>query len=278
MDPLLPAPFQVARIIQEAPGVFTHEYRPLGGALQKATVTSFRPGQFNMVTVFGVGEVPVSISSDPSRTDAFAHTVRMAGSVTRALSRLAWGDGIGLRGPFGNPWPMEAAEGTDLVVVAGGIGLAPLRSVVLDALARRDRYGNLNLMYGARSPSEILYTVDLHAWRARFDMKVEVTVDRAGPAWHGAVGMVTNLIARARFDPLNTTAMVCGPEVMMRAVAGALLERGLGPEQIHLSMERNMKCGLGWCGHCQFGPAFVCKDGPVFRYDRVAKLLAIREV
>ena len=270
-DPLRPVVFEIIDVIVEAPGVFTHIYRPTG----RQGLAPSRPGQFNMVTAFGVGEVPISVSGHPA---ALAHTVRVAGSVTRAMSKLRVGERVGLRGPFGVPWPLEQAQGGDLVIVAGGIGLAPLRSAVRHGLANRAEYRRLILLYGARSPTDLLYADELAEWRARFDFEVAVTVDRAGSDWHGEVGMVTNLIQRAGFDPATSTALVCGPEAMMRFVAQSLVDRGISEERVFLSVERNMKCAVGWCGHCQFGPEFVCRTGPVFPYPRVADLLAVKEL
>ncbi len=238
----------------------------------------FLPGQFNMLYLFGIGEVPISISGDPVREDLLVHTVRKVGTVTEAIGRLKQGESIGVRGPFGTPWPLEESKGDDLLLIAGGVGLAPLRPVIYEVLARRGEYGRFLLLYGARTPADILYKRELQRWRGRFDMYVDVTVDSAPSGWRGHVGVVTTLIERARFDPFHTTAMVCGPEVMMRFAVRALKERGLGEERIFLSMERNMKCGIGLCGHCQFGPYFVCKDGPVFRYDRIKDLLWRKEV
>jgi NAD(P)H-flavin reductase len=202
----------------------------------------------------------------------------MVGTVTRTMRQLRVGDTLGVRGPFGNPWPVEEAFGSDLVIVAGGIGLAPLRPVLYRLLAQREKFGKVVLLYGTRSPEDILFRRELEQWRASFELDVHVTVDRAVGRWRGNVGVVTTLIPRAAFDPLSTLAMVCGPEVMMRFTALELLKRGVAREHIYLSMERNMKCGIGLCGHCQFGPTFVCKDGPVFRYDRIEAFFGKREL
>jgi NAD(P)H-flavin reductase len=238
----------------------------------------FAPGQFNMLYVFGVGEVPISISGNPAKPEALVHTVRMVGAVSRAMGRLARGDAVGVRGPFGNPWPVEAAAGNDVLIVAGGIGLAPLRPVVYHLLASRERYGKIAVLYGARTPADILYRRELQQWRAQFDLEVAVTVDRGTGGWRGNVGVVTTFIPRASIDPLNTVAMVCGPEVMMRYAVLEILRRGVAAGNIYLSMERNMKCGIGFCGHCQYGPTFVCREGPVFPYPRVRDLLATWQV
>lgn len=238
---------------------------------------SFVPGQFNMMTAFGVGEVAISMSGDPSKA-GLIHTVRAVGPVTAALTRLKPGDALGLRGPFGIGWPMAELAGRDVVIIAGGLGLAPLRPVLYHLVAERERYGSVALLYGTRSPDDILYRRELEAWRGRFDLEVETTVDHADTSWHGHVGVVTTLIPRADFDPLNATALVCGPEIMMRFAIAALKDAGVADEAIYLSMERNMKCAVAFCGHCQFGPVFVCRDGPVFRYDRVRPLLGLKEL
>jgi NAD(P)H-flavin reductase len=234
-------------------------------------------GQFNMLYAFGVGEVPVSVSGQ-FPDGPFTHTVRAVGPVTEAICRSRRGDVLGLRGPFGSGWPVDEVAGKDVVIVAGGIGMAPLRGAVQQLLARRDEFERLTLLYGARTPRDLLYQRELSRWRSRFDVEVEVTVDSATGDWRGNVGVVTGLIARAAFDPARTLAMVCGPEVMMRYTVAELKDRGVPEDAIYISMERNMKCAVGFCGRCQFGPRFICKDGPVFRYDLVAPFLRIREV
>jgi NAD(P)H-flavin reductase len=185
---------------------------------------------------------------------------------------------VGVRGPFGTAWPVKDADGGDVVIVAGGIGLAPLRPVVYQLLANRERYGKVVILYGGRSPAELLFPEELEHWRGRFDVQVEVTVDGAPADWRGSVGVVTKLVPRADFDPAAAVALICGPEVMMRFTAAALQERGLPKERIHVSMERSMHCAIGLCGHCQFQHLFVCKDGPVFTLDAVEPLLMVREL
>jgi NAD(P)H-flavin reductase len=238
----------------------------------------FAPGQFNMLYAFGIGEVPVSMSGDPARPGPLVHTVRAVGPVSRALARARPGDAIGVRGPFGAGWPLEQTAGADVLVIAGGLGLAPLRPALYRLLAERERYGRLALLYGTRSPADILFRRELESWRRRLDLELEVTVDHASSDWRGNVGVVTRLIPRADFDPLHSIALVCGPEIMMRFAVASLRDAGLPDDAIWLSMERNMKCAIGQCGHCQFGPTFVCKDGPVFRYDRIRTLLNAREI
>lgn len=273
-EPMSPRPYRIGRIGRETNDTFTFSLAPLddGGGVP------FAPGQFNMLYVFGVGEVPISISSDPSESPDIKHTTRVVGPVTRAMCRLRRGQTLGVRGPFGSPWPMDAAKGRDLVIVAGGIGMAPLRPVVYEALAQRKSFDKVVLLYGARTPQELLYRQELERWRGKLDLEVHVTVDRALADWRGNVGVVTKLIGRSLFDPSTCVAMVCGPEVMIRFSIRELENRGVSPDRIYVSMERNMKCAIGFCGHCQYGPLFVCKDGPVFRYDRVASIFGRPEV
>jgi len=271
---MLPRIRRVRRVRRDTHDTCTLEIEPADGEPEPG----FLPGQFNMLYVFGTGEIPISISGDPRRARPLVHTVRAVGKVSAALCGLARGDYVGVRGPFGSNWPVAEAEGSDIVLVAGGIGLAPLRPALFRVLARRERYGRVVLLYGARTPRDMLYRKELERWRGRFDLEVEATVDAAGADWHGEVGVVTELIPRAVFDPEHVVAMVCGPEVMMHFTVRSLLHRGVSREAIHLSMERNMKCGVGLCGHCQWGPRFVCKDGPVFRYSEIEPLLGIREL
>jgi NAD(P)H-flavin reductase len=226
-----------------------------------------------MLYAFGVGEVPISVSALPA-----VHTVRSVGAVSAAICAAPPGAQLGVRGPFGTAWPLDRAEGRDVVVVAGGIGLAPLRPVVHRLLAERERYGRVVVLYGGRSPAELLYPDEVARWRARFDSEVEVTVDTADAGWHGRVGVVTGLIPRATFDPARTIAMMCGPEVMMRFTALALRDRGVAARDMFVSLERSMKCAVGHCGHCQLAQVFVCRDGPVFRWDAVEPLLRVHEL
>ncbi len=273
-EPMVPALFRIQRIRQETYDTFTLELDPPA----EKKVFTFAPGQFNMLYVLGVGEVPISISGDPADSHVLIHTTRAVGAVTKAMRALKRGDVLGVRGPFGTTWPVAEAVGNDVIIVAGGIGLAPLRPVIYRILAERERYGKIIFLYGTRTPADILFRRELEQWRSRFDLEVQITVDRALAGWRANVGVVTTLIPKVVFDPANTVAMVCGPEVMMRFTIQALQKRGLGLNDIYVSMERNMKCGIGICGHCQYGPTFICKDGPVFSYDRIKDLFLIREL
>jgi NAD(P)H-flavin reductase len=245
--------------------------------LDGSDAVTWQPGQFNMLYCFGIGEIPVSVSGHARPGKPLLHTVRSVGAVSAALCQVRTGEVIGVRGPFGTGWGLEAEEGADLVLVAGGVGLAPLRSALEFALVERRRFGRLVLLVGARSPEELIFAKELERLRGRKDLEVEVTVDRATPAWEGHVGVVTQLLPEAAFDPARVLALVCGPEVMMRFTATALLGQGVRVDQIRVSLERNMKCAIGWCGHCQLGPEFVCKDGPVRSWAQAAPLLAVKE-
>jgi len=270
-DPMVPSLGRVVARRDEIAGIVTLEIEAPGWA-------GFLPGQFNMLGRPGLGEIAISLSGPAEDAGRIVHTIRDVGAVSHGLSSLAPGDPILLRGPYGAPWPVAAAEGADIVVIAGGLGLAPVRPILYHVLAHRDRYGQVSLLYGTRSPDDILYRAELARWRGRFDMTVEVTVDHAQPGWHGDVGVVTRLVSRAGFDPAKTRAFVCGPEIMMRFAANELTDAGLPETAIHLSMERNMECGIGLCGHCQLGPYFVCRDGPVFDWGRMRPLMAIKEL
>lgn len=269
-NPMLPHLYTLSRVHKNTADTFTMELEPLSGE-----IPPFLPGQFNMLYVFGVGEVPISISGDPDRRRPLVHTTREVGAVTRAMRALKPGEIIGVRGPYGTPWPLDVAEGNDVIFLAGGIGLAPLRPALYRVLTNRKKFGKVVLLYGTRSPEDILYRSELASWRARFDIEVFVTVDRAIGQWRGNVGVVTTLVPKAPFDPKNTVAMICGPEIMMTYSVAELQKRGVPESSIYLSMERNMKCGVGHCGHCQFGPKFVCVDGPVFRYSEIQQLLGV---
>jgi NAD(P)H-flavin reductase len=224
-----------------------------------------------MLTSFGVGEVAISISSAPAEEGPIEHTVRDVGAVTRALCAAPVGSVIGVRGPFGHDWEIGTIDdAADVVVVAGGIGLAPLRGAIRDLVERRRRRaGRVFVLVGMRSPAQILFPDDLEAWRTA-GIHVGVAVDVGAPGWDGSVGVVTVLVPQAPFEPAGAVALLCGPEIMMRFVARQLVDQGIDPSRIRVSLERNMQCGVGLCGHCQLGPLLLCRDGPVVPYGGVA--------
>lgn len=234
-----------------------------------------KPGQFNMLYVPGVGEAALSLSRIPSQGEALIHTVRSVGNVTRTLAAMRINDSLGVRGPFGSSWPIEKSYGHDVILVAGGIGLAPLRPAIDQIMRERFRFGRVTLLVGARSPVDLLYAEEYAAWEAG-DIDVQTTVDRAPEGWTGQIGVVTLLLNRLTINsPDETLLFSCGPEVMMTYAIRLARERRIPRENVFLSLERNMNCAIGHCGHCQFGPHFICKDGPVLRYDRVNDLMRV---
>jgi len=272
-DPMAPTPARILEVRRETPDTFTLHLEAEGPDHE----LRFAPGQFNMLYVFGVGEVAVSISGDPGAPGELVHTIRAVGTVTRAIQKQRRASVLGVRGPFGQGWPLDRARDGDLLLVAGGLGLAPLRPAIHHVLRHRAEFRDVALVVGARTPKDLLYASELARWRREGRIQVLVTVDRAAPDWRGSVGVAPSLLREARVDPERTLAFVCGPEVMMRFTERELSRLGLRSDQIFLSLERNMKCALGFCGHCQLGPAFVCKDGPVLRYDRVLPFFLTRE-
>ena len=267
----LPTPFRVVKRTRETSDTWTLSLEPESGEPLLA-----QPGQFTMLYAFGAGEVPISVSGIGGTE--LVHTVRAVGDVSSAICAARPGQMLGVRGPFGNSWPLGEAAGHDVIVVAGGIGLAPLRAAWRHLLAKRADYGEVALLYGSRTPGDLLYTKELERWSRLEGVQVDVTVDAADNTWRGKVGVVPKLIDGARFNPASATALIVGPEIMMHFTVQALLERGVAPERIYLSMERDMKCGLGHCGHCQLGPTLICRDGPVYSYDRISALMAVREL
>ena len=271
---MVPRLYRVSAVRPEIADTYTMELRPTDGRAPHP----FAAGQFNMLYAFGIGEIPISISGDPTNPDVLVHTTRGVGAVSRALCAVDQDDIVGVRGPFGTTWPLDFAVGQNVILVAGGIGLAPLRPALYAILAERGQYGMVSLVYGARTPGDILFRHEIEQWRSRLDVDVYVTVDRGTDDWRGSVGVVTRLIPRVALDPSKSVALVCGPELMMRFTAAELVKRGLAHERVYVSMERNMKCAVGFCGHCQYGPHFICKDGPVFRYTDVQGLLTKAEI
>ena len=270
---LVPEVFRVRAARRETQDVFSFELTAPGGR-----AFPFLPGQFNMLYTFGAGESAISISGAPNRPDVLTHTIREVGPVTKALGKLRVGEAVGVRGPYGKPWPIADREGGDVVILAGGLGIAPLRPVIYHVLANREAYDRVSIIYGARSPEDIVFGRELSEWRGRLDLTVDVTVDRAPRSWRGHVGVVTSLIGNAVPSGENTSAYLCGPEIMMRFAADALLGRGVPEQRVFLSLERNMHCAVGLCGHCQLGGDFICRDGPVFSHDQIRSRMEVREL
>ncbi len=270
--PMVPVPATVRSVRRNYAGVYTLEIEPPQGDTFR-----FKPGQFNMLYAYGIGEAAISICGDPEKPENLVHTIRAVGAVTQGLTRIKPGDQVGLRGPFGSAWPVDTARGQDVLVIAGGLGLAPLRPAIYRLSNHHNAYNRVTLLYGTRDPATILYEREVGRLSYSGNMSVYVTVDRADPDWTGNVGLVTALVDRARFDPGNTTALICGPEVMMRFAAQAVEDAGVPQDRIFLSLERNMKCAIKQCGRCQFGPVFICQDGPVFSLDMIKPYINLRE-
>lgn len=270
--PMTPEPYRVRSRRPDRADTVTLTLEPVQGVCPP-----FVPGQFTMLYAPGVGEIPISISGR-ARSGGYVQTIRAVGAVSGALCRKRRGEIVGLRGPYGTGWDMSAAAGLDVVVAAGGLGLAPLRPVVRDLARHASRYGRVSVIVGARTPATVIYPRELARWRDDHGIDVQVTVDHPDRAWKGPVGLVTRLIDRIVFDPRHAFAFICGPDAMIKATAAELVRRGVRPGRLAVLLERNMKCGVGRCGHCQLGPLFVCVDGPVVTYDRAAPLLAVREL
>lgn len=270
---LLPLEAQVVAREQESPNIFSLRLRITDDAARAAF--HYLPGQFNMLYLYGVGEVPISIVNDAQNGEELIHTVRALGRVTRGLAQLKVGDRIGLRGPYGRGWPLVSAQGKDVLVITGGLGCAPVVAVIHHVLRRRHHYGHLTIVQGVRHSDDLIWREQYDRWRAEPNTTVLLAADKAGPGWSWHVGLVTELLRDIDFVPARSMAMLCGPEMMMRAAAMALFAKGLAEDAVYLSMERNMQCAVGQCGHCQFGSQFVCRNGPVFAYPDVKALLGV---
>ena len=282
-NPHLLAEAEIVARIEESPSIFTLQLRFTDPERQREYC--FQPGQFNMVYLFGVGEIPISIVSDPSDAACglgvdddtlFDHTIRIVGRVSRGLARLQVGDRLGIRGPYGRGWPLDRARDRDIVVITGGLGCAPSVSVIEYIMRRREDYGHLTIMQGVKHVNDMLWHERYEVWAQHPDTQVLLAADAGGPIWPWHKGPVLDLFDQANIRPQHSLAMLCGPEGMMKAAIRQLLQRGLAATDIWLSMERNMQCALGQCGHCQYGSHFVCKDGPVFCYAEIQDLFDVR--
>jgi len=270
-NPYLIQPATIVEKIREAEGIDTYRLRFVDE--QARRTYRFAAGQFNMVYLFGVGEVAISVVSDPDESESLDHTIRVVGRVTKAIAQLQPGDELGIRGPFGQGWPLEAIRDKDIVIVTGGLGCAPVVGAIEYVFRRRSRYGKVKILHGVKTPHDLLFRQRFDAWRRQPDTQVLLTSDQPDKTWHYHVGVVTELFEQVAVDPARTVVLMCGPEIMMRLGAPILIERGVPAAAIYVSLERHMECGIGLCGHCQMGPYFLCKDGPVMSYDQAAPWL-----
>lgn len=273
IDPYLPHPAKIIARKQESPTIFTLNTQFIE---EQHRFVAFHPGQFNMVYLYGVGEVAISISSDPAQKDYLSHTIRAVGRVTKALQMLKTGDEIGIRGPYGQGWPLQEALGKDIVIVTGGLGCAPTVSVINYILARREQYGAIKILQGVKHSEDLIFRKQYALWQKNKNTEVYIAADKAGPKWPWGIGYVTDMIASLSLQPKKTIVMMCGPEMMMHAAINALTKKEIPEEAIYLSMERNMQCGIGQCGHCQYGDLFICKDGPILAYPRIKALFSVK--
>ncbi len=272
-DPYLPIEAEVLACTHETANIFNLHISFI--ERHHHNLYAFHPGQFNMVYLYGVGEVAISIVSDPEEKHVISHTIRALGRVTRALQQLRVGAHIGIRGPFGRGWPLHKAQGKDMVIITGGLGCAPAVSIINYILARRSQYGKLKILQGVKHSDDFIFRQQYEKWQMSSDIEIHIAADQAGPKWPWSVGYVTDMIETLDLDPRNTVAMMCGPEMMMHTAISALTKKGISEHDIYLSMERNMECGIGHCGHCQYGGLFVCKDGPVFAYPEIKALFKV---
>lgn len=272
-DAYLPVVAEVIDCIHEARDIFNLQIR--FKQQQDHLAYNFIPGQFNMIYLYGVGEVAISIASDPADRSQINHTIRAVGRVTKALQKLTKGDYIGIRGPFGNGWPIEKAIGKDIIIVTGGLGCAPTLSVVKYIMARRSQYGKLHILQGVKHSNDFIFRQQYKKWQQMPNTIIHIAADKAGPQWPWNIGLVTDMLKSVTTEPSNTIVMMCGPEGMMHTAVQTLTNKGIAAENIYLSMERNMECAIGHCGHCQYGGLFICKDGPVFSYPVIKFLFNI---
>lgn len=272
-DPYLPHPALILARDQESSTIFTLKTQFID---EDHRYAAFVPGQFNMLYLYGVGEVAISISSDPMHHGYLSHTIRAVGRVTKALQKLQPGDQLGIRGPYGRGWPLQEAIGKDIVIVTGGLGCAPTVSLINYILARRQHYGALTILQGVKHSDDLIFRKQYAEWQKNPNTTVYIAADQAGPKWPWGLGYVTDMIASLSFDPEKTMVMMCGPEMMMHAAINALTQKHIQEDHIYLSMERNMQCAIGHCGHCQYGGLFVCKDGPVFAYPQIKALFSVK--
>ncbi len=271
VNPYVIHPATIVEKIREAEDITTYRLQLVDVEAQRRF--RFKAGQFNMVYLFGVGEVAISIVSDPDEPELLDHTIRAVGRTTKAIAALQPGDALGIRGPFGAGWPLEEAKGRNIVIVTGGLGCAPVVGAIEYIFRRREEYGSVKILHGVKTPHDLLYRERFDAWRRHPDTEVLLTSDQPDKTWRYHVGVVTELFEQVSIDPEKSMVLMCGPEIMMRLGVPILMRRGIPATAMYVSLERHMECGIGLCGHCQMGPYFLCKDGPVMRYDRVEQWL-----
>ncbi|MCW8386249.1 FAD/NAD(P)-binding protein [Fluoribacter dumoffii] len=269
-DPYLPLEALIVDKIEESATIFTLHLRFLDPQHHQQFL--FYPGQFNMLYLYGVGEVAISIVSDPEQKEILTHTIRAIGRVTKALQKLKPGERIGVRGPFGRGWPLEQAKNKDVIVLTGGLGCAPSVSIIEYILARREQYGKLSILQGVKHSDDFIFRKQYDIWKKSPNTIIHIAADQAGPKWPWSVGYVTDMIDKLHLNPVNSIVMMCGPEMMMNTAVKVFKQKGMAEDSLYLSMERNMECGIGQCGHCQYGGLFICKDGPVFAYSEIKEL------
>lgn len=269
-DPYLPLEAEIIERTQESPTIFTLHLRFLNPSHHDRFV--FYPGQFNMLYLYGVGEVAISIVSDPEKKHILTHSIRAVGRVTRALAKLQTGDRVGVRGPYGRGWPLDQAKNKNIVVLTGGLGCAPSVSIIDYIVARRKQYGNLSILQGVKHSDDFIFRKKYAVWQKSPNTEIHIAADQAGPKWPWSVGYVTDMIHQINLVPENTVVMMCGPEIMMNTAINVFKKKDIPEHHIYMSMERNMECGIGQCGHCQYGGFFICKDGPIFAYSEIKEL------
>lgn len=272
VDPYLPRDTEVVAIDHLSPTLFTLHLHFEASDFHQHFI--FHPGQFNMLYLYGVGEVAISIVSDPEENQRISHTIRAVGRVTRALQKIKVGDRIGIRGPFGRPWPLKEIRKKDIVVLTGGLGCAPTVGMIHYMLARRKWYGKISILQGVKHSDDFIFKQQYAKWQEAPDTEIHIAADQAGPKWPWSKGYVTDMLKLLTLNSENTVVLMCGPEMMMRTAIEYLMKMGISETSIYLSMERNMECGIGHCGHCQYGGLFVCKNGPIFCYPEVKALFA----
>ncbi len=273
LNHFIPLEAEIVARDQDSPSIFTLHLKFIDRNHHQ--LFAFHPGQFNMVYLYGVGEVAISIVSDPDQKHLFSHTIRAIGRVTKAMQKLQVGDRIGIRGPFGRGWPLHQVKGKDILIVTGGLGCAPIVGVINYILARRNDYGHLKILQGVKHSDDFIFRKQYAIWQQSPHTEIHIAADQAVKKWPWYIGYVTDMIQSLTFTPENSVVMMCGPELMLHTAIKELMKKNISENNIYLSMERNMECGTGQCGHCQYGGLFICKDGPIFAYPEIKDLFSV---